>query len=115
MPLTMRRRGNLGTAFVLLLVVSLFVFAIYLKASPSTDSPVSGGSPSQIKFWVKNSASQNTKVKLATVETFILLLAVVLSPIQSRGSSQQAPPTPILPLKDDFIESGHWFRPPPLS
>lgn len=109
-----RRRSRLSTAFVLALIVCLLLFAIYLKAAAPGGSLVTGSS-SQVKFWVKTTPAQNIKLKLATVDAFVLMPPAVFSVIQGNGPSQASTPDLVVPFKDAFVGSCHWFRPPPLS
>ena len=114
MRLTPLRRGTLNTSFVLMLVLCLSAFAIYLKVSvPYTTPP--GNSHTQVKFWVKTAGSQNTRVKLAAVDVFVLVPPPAAAIILHDGFTAQPAPAFIPPLKDAFAESGYWFRPPPLS
>ena len=115
MQLTRRKRSKLGTAFVLALVVCLLLFAIYLKAASPGDCPATGSSPTQVKFWVKATGSENIKLRLATVDAFVLIPPAVLSLIQGSSSSQPSVRASAVLVKDAFAESGHWFRPPPIS
>jgi hypothetical protein len=111
----LQRRGNHGRAFVLMLVVCLALFAIYLKAGPQMDGPSSGNSPTQVKFWVKTTASQNTKVKLVTVDGFILIPPPTTALLQRPLTSRQTVPAAAFIIRDAFAGPSHWFRPPPLS
>ena len=111
----LRKQGSLGTDFVLMLVVCILVFAIYQKVSPPIFQPSSGGSSSQVKFWVNSTAAQNTKVKLATLSDFPFVRPIVLALITRKSPARQSIPDRMRAVKDAFADSSHWFRPPPLS
>lgn len=115
MRLASRKQGSAGTAFVLMLVVCVFVFAVHLKVSQPILQPASGGSHSQVKFWVNPSTAQNTKVKLATLSDFPFVRPIVLAVITGNPPARQTIPAFMPAVKDAFADSSHWFRPPPLS
>jgi hypothetical protein len=98
---------------VLLLVVSVFLFAIYLKVwAPISSSPL-GDSPTQVKFWVKSAAVQNSKLKLATTDCFVFIALAAVALVQRNPSFSQPIVVSRVPLKDAFAETTYWFRPPP--
>lgn len=113
MRLALRTRSNSGTAFVLLLILCVFVFAIYLKVWPPISAPPDGHSGTQVRFWMKTSSVQNTRIKLATVSGFVFMLLCMLRFRERKNSSERPKPASTLSLQNVFAESAYWFRPPP--
>jgi hypothetical protein len=109
MFLSARNRTDiLRRAFVIAVVVCLFVFAIYLKAG----APYAGGNAtSQTRMWADPSEKSGTHTKIAPLTLLVLLfVAVCFCKTEKPGAPVKlAEPA----CKDIFFQSLHWFRPPP--
>ncbi len=104
--------GRRSAIFILILAVSVLAFAAWLKISPSLTG--SGAEATQMtKLWVDPTQGWDTLVKLAPVGIILALFAYVPSLGLARDWSWQCDTAPKPAARDIFMESRHWFRPPP--
>ncbi len=107
-----RERGS--AVFVLMLAALILAFAVWLKVSPGLGSGNRAEAAQMTKLWVDPTQGWETQVKLAPVVHLLFSFAPVTSLVQVRDWSWQSAMAPRLAAKDVFVESQHWFRPPPL-
>lgn len=107
-------RRDTKRVFVLALVVMLLGFSIWLKMSPNLGKNLDAGSSQIVKLWVDPSYDSNNQVKLATVGSFLLLIAVAAVLIVAPDRLLHFTPVFEFSATDTFMKSRHWFRPPPL-
>lgn len=110
-----RKRSKLGTACVLMLAVSVALFATYLKVLAPLVDVSGGGSQSHMKLWQNGAAARDIKVKLVTTSDFTLLPPAVLDHLQRGGMAAWPVPAPSAATKDVLAESVPRFRPPPFA
>jgi len=107
------KRSTICTAFVLALVVCVFLFAIYLKAPPPIHSQSHDGSPSQVKFWSSPNQTLEAKFKIAPIALILLFLAGLLVQ-NAQGWTERVLSFAAVPC---YLRSRlpNRFRPPPQS
>ena len=114
MLLPEHRHQETKRVFVLVLVVMLVSFSTWLKLSPNLGKNLCAGNPQIVKLWVDPSHDSNNQVKLATVGSFLLLIAVAAVLIVAPHRLLHFIPVFEFSATDTFMKSRHWFRPPPL-
>lgn len=102
-------------AIVLVLAISVFAFAVWLKVAPELASSHSAATTQVTKLWVDPTQGWETQVKLAPVVTLLFLFIPLLSLPLAGDWSWQSVFVPRPAARDIFTESRHWFRPPPCS
>lgn len=108
-------RGFKSRGIILMLAISVFAFAVWLKVSPEL-APIYRANASQVtKFWVDPTQGSETQAKLAPVVAVLFLFIPLLSLTMAGDWSWQSGFAPRPAARDIFMESRHWFRPPPGS
>jgi len=107
------RQVGVKRYFVFALILSLLSFAVWLKMLPNLESGLRANNKT-VKLWMDPSHDSDSHVKMAPAGSFFFILllvpAVLLKPTRPLQSIQSAS----FAVRDIFIESRHWFRPPPL-
>ncbi|HEV2990122.1 MAG TPA: hypothetical protein VG759_16890 [Candidatus Angelobacter sp.] len=106
------RDSRASTIFVLFLIVSLLLFAVYLKAKPDIIKSSSDHVSSHVKIWVDPNQSLDSKPKILLFCSIIILFSALF--IKPHASSllslilmREAVPANL------FFVSRRWSRPPP--
>lgn len=108
------RKSQISTVFVLALVTSLFAFAIYLKVAPNLSDFRGGSKSSLVKIWVEPDQPLKAKLKIAPIIVPVILFFSGFALLQERHRPTPSFSTCEAAPLNIFIESRHWFRPPPL-
>jgi len=104
---------GLKRGIVLVLAMSVLTFAIWLKVAPELASGQRAEAAQVTKLWVDPTQGWETQVKLAPVVTLLFFFIPLLSLTAAGDWSGQSGFVPRPAARDIFIESRHWFRPPP--
>jgi|SRR5579859_3226122 len=114
MSSTSRDRSRVSAIFVHLVVASLLLFAVYLKAKPEGVNGSSDRTSSHLKIWADPNQSVDPKPRIILLWSIIILFAALfIRPDTCRSLGlvslpEAAPPNLLLGSK-------RWSRPPPAA
>jgi hypothetical protein len=109
---TWRDRSKVNAIFVFLLIVSLLLFAVYLKAKPDIVKAPSDHMSSHVKIWADPNQSLDPKPGIILLWSVIILFSALLITPDTGSLLGLVFIRDAAPL-NLFFDSRRWSRPPP--